>query len=154
MEPVSLEGVPENTLLLIDSAPIIYVLEDHPELAKAFRPVLEADPRAPLANWWKGRDSNCPAKDLKTQDIRSIDRISAPSGTPTGIGLEVLLVAEQLTIPLRKEEGPFLPPGMSAPVSSLPSEQFRAVPSCTRWLKLPASSDRRPNPLLQALQAS
>ena len=31
MEPVSLEGLPENALLLIDSAPIIYVLEDHPE---------------------------------------------------------------------------------------------------------------------------
>jgi predicted nucleic acid-binding protein len=42
MEPVGVEGLPENALLLIDSAPIIYVLEDHPELAKAFRPVFEA----------------------------------------------------------------------------------------------------------------
>ena len=42
MEPVSLEGLPENSLLLIDSAPIIYVLEDHPELATVFRPVFEA----------------------------------------------------------------------------------------------------------------
>ena len=42
MEPVSLEGLPENALLLIDSAPIIYVLEDHPELATPFRPVFEA----------------------------------------------------------------------------------------------------------------
>ena len=42
MEPVSLEGLPENALLLIDSAPIIYVLEDHPGLATAFRPVFEA----------------------------------------------------------------------------------------------------------------
>ena len=42
MEPVSLEGLPENPLLLIDSAPIIYVLEDHPELAPVFRPVFEA----------------------------------------------------------------------------------------------------------------
>ena len=42
MEPVSLEGLPENALLLVDSAPIIYVLEDHPELASAFRPVFEA----------------------------------------------------------------------------------------------------------------
>lgn len=38
MEPVSLEGLPENALLLVDSAPIIYVLEDHPELASVFRP--------------------------------------------------------------------------------------------------------------------
>lgn len=42
MEPVSLEGLPENPLLLIDSAPIIYLLEDHPELAPVFRPVFEA----------------------------------------------------------------------------------------------------------------
>jgi predicted nucleic acid-binding protein len=42
MEPVSLEGLPENALLLIDSAPIIYVLEAHPELAAVFRPLFEA----------------------------------------------------------------------------------------------------------------
>jgi predicted nucleic acid-binding protein len=42
MEPVSLDGLPENALLLIDSAPIIYVLEDHPELAAMFAPVFEA----------------------------------------------------------------------------------------------------------------
>jgi len=42
MEPVSLEGLPENALLLVDSAPIIYVLEDHPELASVFWPVFEA----------------------------------------------------------------------------------------------------------------
>jgi predicted nucleic acid-binding protein len=42
MGPVSLEGLPENALLLVDSAPIIYVLEDHPEFAAAFRPVFEA----------------------------------------------------------------------------------------------------------------
>ncbi len=39
---MSLEGLPENALLLVDSAPIIYVLEDHPELAQVFRPVFEA----------------------------------------------------------------------------------------------------------------
>jgi predicted nucleic acid-binding protein len=42
MGAVSLEGLPENALLLVDSAPIIYVLEDHPDLAQAFRPVFEA----------------------------------------------------------------------------------------------------------------
>ncbi|HEY1890505.1 MAG TPA: PIN domain-containing protein [Steroidobacteraceae bacterium] len=42
MEPISLEGLSENALLLIDSAPIIYVLEDHPELGAVFRPVFEA----------------------------------------------------------------------------------------------------------------
>jgi predicted nucleic acid-binding protein len=42
MEPVSLAGLPENALLLVDSAPIIYVLEDHPEFASAFKPIFEA----------------------------------------------------------------------------------------------------------------
>jgi predicted nucleic acid-binding protein len=42
MGPISLQGPPENALLLIDSAPIIYVLEEHAELAPVFRPVFEA----------------------------------------------------------------------------------------------------------------
>jgi hypothetical protein len=42
MEPVSLAGLPKNALLLVDSAPIIYVLEDHPRFASAFKPVFEA----------------------------------------------------------------------------------------------------------------
>jgi len=42
MGTVSLEGLPENALLLVDSAPIIYVLEGHPDLATVFRPVFEA----------------------------------------------------------------------------------------------------------------
>ena len=42
MEPVSLKGLPENALLLDDSAPIIYVLEEHPDLASVFRLVFEA----------------------------------------------------------------------------------------------------------------
>src|ERR1700742_2897164 len=42
MGPMSLEGLPENALLLVDSAPIIYVLEEHAELAPKFRPIFEA----------------------------------------------------------------------------------------------------------------
>lgn len=45
MGPVSLEGLPQNALLLVDSAPIIYVLEGHPELAPMFRPIFEAHDR-------------------------------------------------------------------------------------------------------------
>jgi predicted nucleic acid-binding protein len=45
MEPIRLNGLPENPLLLIDSAPIAYVLEDHPELAPVFRPVFEVHDR-------------------------------------------------------------------------------------------------------------
>jgi len=42
MGPLSLEGLPENALLLVDSATIIYVLEEHTEFAPLFRPVFEA----------------------------------------------------------------------------------------------------------------
>jgi len=39
MEPLAFGDLPEGALLLIDSAPIIYVLEDHPKLASRFRPL-------------------------------------------------------------------------------------------------------------------
>jgi predicted nucleic acid-binding protein len=42
MEPLGLEWVPAGSTLLVDSAPIIYLLEDHPRLAARFRPVFEA----------------------------------------------------------------------------------------------------------------
>ncbi len=42
MEPVGLYGLPENPLLLIDSAPILHILEDHPQFAPLFLPVFEA----------------------------------------------------------------------------------------------------------------
>lgn len=42
MEPLDLSGIPEDGLLLLDSAPIIYFLEDHPKLAPRFQPLFEA----------------------------------------------------------------------------------------------------------------
>ena len=42
MGPLNLEGLPEQALLLVDTAPIIYVLEAHPELAPIFKPIFEA----------------------------------------------------------------------------------------------------------------
>ena len=42
MEPLSLAGLPEHALLLIDTAPIIYQLESHPRYAARFQPVFEA----------------------------------------------------------------------------------------------------------------
>jgi len=35
-------GLSENALLLIDAAPVIYVLEGHPTLASRFRPLFDA----------------------------------------------------------------------------------------------------------------
>ncbi|MBS0365665.1 MAG: PIN domain-containing protein [Proteobacteria bacterium] len=39
---MSLDGLPACPLLLVDSAPIIYVLQDHPKLAAPFMPLFEA----------------------------------------------------------------------------------------------------------------
>jgi predicted nucleic acid-binding protein len=41
MEPLKLDDLPEHALLLVDTAPIVYIIEDHPELAPIFRPVFE-----------------------------------------------------------------------------------------------------------------
>jgi predicted nucleic acid-binding protein len=42
MEPLAYSDLPAGALLLVDSAPIIYVLEDHPKLASRFTPLFEA----------------------------------------------------------------------------------------------------------------
>jgi len=42
MEPIDLGTLPEGALLLLDSAPIIYVLEAHPRLARRFAPLFDA----------------------------------------------------------------------------------------------------------------
>lgn len=42
MGAVDLSGLPERALLLVDSAPLIYVLEDHPDLASYFQPMFDA----------------------------------------------------------------------------------------------------------------
>jgi predicted nucleic acid-binding protein len=42
MGPLTFGDLPEQALLLIDTAPVIYVLEDHPKLAARFRPMFEA----------------------------------------------------------------------------------------------------------------
>jgi predicted nucleic acid-binding protein len=42
MEPIDLSDLKEQSLLLMDTAPIIYVLESHPQFAARFKPVFEA----------------------------------------------------------------------------------------------------------------
>lgn len=42
MEPLRIDDLPEQSLLLLDSAPIICFLEDHPKLAARFKPLFEA----------------------------------------------------------------------------------------------------------------
>jgi predicted nucleic acid-binding protein len=42
MDPLTFEDLPDKALLLIDSAPIIYVLEGHSKLGRRFRPVFAA----------------------------------------------------------------------------------------------------------------
>ena len=42
MGSLSFADLPDGTLLLVDTAPIIYILEDHPEFAPRFQPVFAA----------------------------------------------------------------------------------------------------------------
>jgi predicted nucleic acid-binding protein len=42
MGPLKFEGLPDQALLLVDSAPIIYVLEGHRTFGPRFRPLFEA----------------------------------------------------------------------------------------------------------------
>lgn len=51
MGALDLSAIPSGSLLLVDSAPIIYVIEMHPTLRPRFRPVFEAhaDSRFQLA---------------------------------------------------------------------------------------------------------
>ena len=42
MEPLAFEDLPDQALLLMDSAPIIYVLEGHAKLGPRFKPLFEA----------------------------------------------------------------------------------------------------------------
>jgi predicted nucleic acid-binding protein len=42
MEPIDISRLPLEALLLLDSAPIIYLLEDHPQYRRRFEPVFEA----------------------------------------------------------------------------------------------------------------
>jgi predicted nucleic acid-binding protein len=42
MEPLVFEDLPEQALLLVDSPPIVYVLEGHPKFGPRFKPLFEA----------------------------------------------------------------------------------------------------------------
>jgi predicted nucleic acid-binding protein len=42
MDALNIEGLPANALVLVDAAPIIYVLEEHHQFAQRFRPLFEA----------------------------------------------------------------------------------------------------------------
>ena len=42
MEPLDFDDLPEEALLLIDSPPIIYILEDHPQFGPRFAPLFAA----------------------------------------------------------------------------------------------------------------
>jgi predicted nucleic acid-binding protein len=49
MEPLALQGLPAGALVLVDSAPIIYQLEGHPQLALRFQPLFERHAAGTLA---------------------------------------------------------------------------------------------------------
>jgi len=49
MEPLDAAALPAGALLLVDSAPIIYVLDGHPKLAKRFAPLFERHARGEIS---------------------------------------------------------------------------------------------------------
>ena len=49
MEPVDAADVADGSLLLVDTAPIVYLLDGHPTLAARFRPIFERHARSELA---------------------------------------------------------------------------------------------------------
>ena len=48
MGPLNLSGLPEQPLLLLDTSPIIYCLEDHAEFGPRFQPLFEAHRKGEL----------------------------------------------------------------------------------------------------------
>ena len=42
MEPLEFGDLPEEALLLVDSPPVIYILEDHPQFGPRFAPLFAA----------------------------------------------------------------------------------------------------------------
>lgn len=49
MEPLEAAALPDAALVLVDSAPIIYVLEGHPKLAARFRPLFDRHAKSEIA---------------------------------------------------------------------------------------------------------
>ena len=49
MEPLDAAALPDAALVLVDSAPIIYVLEGHPKLAPRFRPLFDRHSKSEIA---------------------------------------------------------------------------------------------------------
>ncbi len=49
MEPLEAGALPNGALLLVDSAPIIYVLEGHPRLARRYQPLFERHAKGEIA---------------------------------------------------------------------------------------------------------
>lgn len=42
MEPIDISGLPPDALVVLDSAPIIYLLEDHPQYRRRFEPIFDS----------------------------------------------------------------------------------------------------------------
>ena len=49
VEPLDAAALPDGALVLVDSAPIIYVLEGHPRLAARFKPLFDRHARREIA---------------------------------------------------------------------------------------------------------
>jgi len=49
VEPLDAAALPDGALVVVDSAPIIYVLEGHPKLARRFQPLFDRHAKGEIA---------------------------------------------------------------------------------------------------------
>ena len=73
MEPLDLANLPKQALLLIDSAPLIYVLEDHELYGARFRPLFEAH----AIGQWRFAVSTITVAEVLTGPLQSGDEALA-----------------------------------------------------------------------------
>jgi len=104
MERVGFDDLPDEALLLIDSAPIIYVLEDHPQLGPRFAPLFAAHAAGRL----RVAVTTITVADVLVGPLRAGDdalaqryRVILESWRPIALDLEIAASAARLRASLR-----------------------------------------------------
>jgi predicted nucleic acid-binding protein len=104
MGPLEFADLLEGALLLVDSPPIIYFLEDHPELAPRFGPLFEAH----AAGWLRFAVTTITIAEVLTGPLRASDdalarryRAILESWQPIPLDLDIAESAARLRASLR-----------------------------------------------------
>lgn len=104
MGPIDFDNLPERALLLIDSAPIIYVLEDHPQFGPRFAPLFAAHAAGRL----RFAVTTITVAEVLVGPLRAGDdalaqryRVILESWRPIALDLEIAATAARLRASLR-----------------------------------------------------